>query len=639
MSELNTQTPADLYAETVHAGIVKAKENSLQAALSNEVLQALASLKSTPDTLGTYLTLLNNLVSSNKAIRKGDVEKAINTYLPDEGKETGSRVSAADEIVALVTNACTLFTDQEDEGFAAIEQDGHREVWPVNSSTFKDWVSMLMYRTAGKTPRAASLADAFSTLNGIARHDGETHNVYLRVAVDGADGYYLDIGDDEWRAIQITRNSWQIINEPPVRFRRTKGAKAIPIPQKGGTLADLKSLVNISDEDDFLLVAVLIECLRPDTADPVIELIGGQGSGKSATAENIRRLIDPKSVNLRSAPKTVEDLFIGARNNHVVCLNNLSRLSGAEQDALCNLSTGGGYASRKLYTNDDEVTYEAKRPVLINGINAVATQPDLVSRVIRLECPSLETNNKKRLDDKSLAALFDERAPLAMGFILDTMVEALAVLPDIELTDRPRLMDFTRLGAAVGRVLNPKGGEQYFTTRYRDAREAASLQALDSMPVIVSLVDYLESYAPYTGSYADLLKNIENKIGKTADSAWPKSAKGLASAIGRAKPVLNLLGWEAIPASRDKRGARVTVRKSAVSEIVNNKDSKYTTYTKYINERCGVDSVDGADRSAINCNHPMNKKKDESELPNSTGNNGYTGDYLLEKTGSTGGIL
>lgn len=638
MNELNTQTPADLYAATIQAGITRAKENNLQAALSGDVLRALASLKSTPDTLGMYLTLLNDLVGANKAIRKGDTEKAVNAYLPDDGKDTGSRVGAADEIVALVTDACTLFTDQEDEGFVVIEQDGHREVWPVNSSTFKGWVSMLMYRTAGKTPRAASLADAFSTLSGIARHDGETHNVYLRVATDGADGYYLDIGDEKWRAIHITRNNWQIINEPPVRFRRTKGAKAIPIPHLGGTLDDLKSLVNINDEDDLLLVAVLIECFRPDTADPVIELIGGQGSGKSTTAENIRRLIDPKSVNLRSAPKTVEDLFIGARNNHIVCLNNLSRLSGAEQDALCNLSTGGGYASRKLYTNDDEVTYEAKRPVLLNGINAVATQPDLVSRVVRLECPSLETDNGKRLDDKALAMLFEERAPKAMGFLLDTMVQALSVLPDVELTDRPRLMDFARLGAAVGRVLNPEYGEQVFTHRYRDAREAASLQALDSMPVIVSLVDYLEGYAPYTGSYADLLKNIESKIGKTADSAWPKSAKGLASAIGRARPVLNLLGWEAIPAPRDKRGARVTVRKSVVSVIVNNKDSKCTKYTKYT-VVAGVDSVCGVDSSAIANNHPKSKKKNDFEVPNSINSHGSSHDHQLATSGTTGGVL
>ena len=619
MVELNSKTLAELHAETINAGIEKAKANDLQSALSIDVLRAFASLKSTPDTLGLYLTLLNDFVNSSKAIRKGDTEKAINAYLPEDSKDTGSKVSTADEIVALVTDTCTLFTDQDDEAFVTIEQDGHREIWPVNSKTFTQWVSRLMYTTAGKTPRSASLADAFSTLNGIALHDGEKHNVYLRVAIDGANGYYLDIGDDEWRAIHITANGWQIINEPPVRFRRTKSTKSIPMPQAGGTLADLKALFNVSDKDDILLVTDIIECLRPDTADPVTELIGEQGSGKSTTAEHFRRFIDPKSVNLRSAPKTVEDLFIGARNNHVVCLNNLSRLSGAEQDALCNLSTGGGYASRKLYTNDDEVTYEAKRPVLLNGINAVATQPDLVSRVIRLECPSLELDTGKRLDDKALAVLFDERAPLAMGFILDTMAKALAVLPDIELTDKPRLMDFARLGAAVGRVLDPECGEQAFTDRYRDAREAASLQALDSMPVIVSLVDYLENHAPYTGGYGGLLKDIESKIGKTADSAWPKSAKGLASAIGRAKPVLNLLGWDVVPAPRDNRGARVTMKKSASAARIINPESKYTNSTKYTGDTSGVHSVGGVDKNPIIYKHAKNRKNTAYEAANSTG--------------------
>ena len=390
MDELNAQTPADVYAETIQLGIQKAKADDLQAALSPDVLQALASLKSSPETLGRYLTLLNELVSSNKAIRKGDTEKAINTYVPDDGKDTGSKVTAADEIVALVTEACTLFTDQEDEAFVTIQQDGHREVWPVNSSPFKDWVSMLMYRTAGKTPRKASLEDAFSTLNGIAKHEGEQTHVYLRVASDGNGGYYLDIADEQWRVIHVTANGWEILDESPVKFRRSKSSKPLPIPQADGTLADLKALVNIDPADDLLLVTTMLDCMRPDTAYPVLELIGGQGSGKSSTANNMRRLIDPHAVNLRNAPKSVEDIFVSARNNHVVCLNNLSRLSGDEQDAFCNLSTGGGYASRKLYTNDEESVYEAKRPVILNGINTVATQSDLISRLVRLECPDLE---------------------------------------------------------------------------------------------------------------------------------------------------------------------------------------------------------------------------------------------------------
>jgi len=635
MGDTETQTSADIHTATVRAGIDKAKAEDVQAALSADVLQALASLKSAPDTLGAYLMLLDELVKSHKAIRKGDTEKAINALLPDDEKDTAGRVNAADEIVALVNDTCTLFTDHDDEAHAIIGQEGHREIWPINSPTFKDWVSRLIYRTTGRTTRAASLADAFSTLNGIAQHDCEQHNVYLRVASDGSGGYYLDMCDEQWRVIHITSNGWQIINESPVFFRRSKASKAIPTPQTDGTLADLKTLVNVSEDDYLLLVTALIDCMRPDTAYPVIELVGEQGSGKSTTAENMRRLIDPKSVNLRGAPKSVEDLFIGARNNHIVCLNNLSRLSGAEQDALCNLSTGGGYASRKLYTNDDEVTYEAERPVFLNGINAMATQPDLVSRVVRLECPTLDDANRRK-DDKELVEVFDRHGPLALGFLLDTMVKALAVLPEIELVDKPRLMDFARLGAAVGRVRDGEAGELAFTTRYREAREVASLQALESMPVIVALLEYLETNAPYTGNYAELLKSIEKTVRTTKDAGWPKSGRGISDAIGRAKPVLNLLGWTVATTGRSKHGAKVTIKKYTSDTAINNRDLSSTTNTTSTRQAKGAGGAHGAGDSAILYRSPTKKKKNTHELHTVTDD---TGAYRAAKSGSRGGTL
>ena len=95
-------------------------------------------------------------------------------------------------------------------------------------------------------------------------------------------------------------------------------------------------------------------------------------------------------VPLRAAPKSVEDLFVSAGANWLASFNNLSHLSGSSQDALCSLATGGGYASRTLYQNQGETVFEAKRPVVLNGITPVVTQQDLTDRVIHLELPPLE---------------------------------------------------------------------------------------------------------------------------------------------------------------------------------------------------------------------------------------------------------
>jgi hypothetical protein len=51
--------------------------------------------------------------------------------------------------------------------------------------------------------------------------------------------------------------------------------------------------------------------------------------------------------------------------------------------AVKNWATGGGFAVRQLYTDQDEVLFDAQRPVILNGIEDVVDRPDLADRAIR----------------------------------------------------------------------------------------------------------------------------------------------------------------------------------------------------------------------------------------------------------------
>jgi hypothetical protein len=52
----------------------------------------------------------------------------------------------------------------------------------------------------------------------------------------------------------------------------------------------------------------------------------------------------------------------------VLAFDNVSGLPGWISDTLCRLSTGDGFAVRQLYTDHDEVLFEATRPIFLNGI-------------------------------------------------------------------------------------------------------------------------------------------------------------------------------------------------------------------------------------------------------------------------------
>jgi hypothetical protein len=45
---------------------------------------------------------------------------------------------------------------------------------------------------------------------------------------------------------------------------------------------------------------------------------------------------------------------------------------------------GGSFAVRQLYTDDEEVLFQATRPILLNGIDDVISRPDLADRALFL---------------------------------------------------------------------------------------------------------------------------------------------------------------------------------------------------------------------------------------------------------------
>ena len=47
----------------------------------------------------------------------------------------------------------------------------------------------------------------------------------------------------------------------------------------------------------------------------------------------------------------------------------------------------GGFAVRQLYTDQDEVLFDAVRPVILNGIEGVITRPGLADRALFLTLP------------------------------------------------------------------------------------------------------------------------------------------------------------------------------------------------------------------------------------------------------------
>jgi hypothetical protein len=51
---------------------------------------------------------------------------------------------------------------------------------------------------------------------------------------------------------------------------------------------------------------------------------------------------------------------------------------------------------RQLYTDQDEVLFDAARPVILNGIENIVTRPDLADRAVFLTLQPIDVNRLHR---------------------------------------------------------------------------------------------------------------------------------------------------------------------------------------------------------------------------------------------------
>ena len=120
-----------------------------------------------------------------------------------------------------------LFHSPDGTGYADIHVNGHRETWPLKSRGFSRWLRRAYYERTGGAPNGEAIATAMGVIEARAQFDGLKRPVYLRVAAHGG-LIYIDLGDDDWRAIEVDSDGWRIVSAPPARFRRTPAMLALP---------------------------------------------------------------------------------------------------------------------------------------------------------------------------------------------------------------------------------------------------------------------------------------------------------------------------------------------------------------------------------------------------------------------------
>jgi hypothetical protein len=435
-----------------------------------------------------------------------------------------------------------LFHSPDGEAYATFTVAGHRETHAVRSKAVRLWLQRRFYEEHSKPPGAQALQDGLGVLEAKALFEGLEHEVNVRVAeYEGA--VYVDLANDAWEAAKITSEGVEVVSDPPVRFRRRKGMLAFPHPAIGGNVGALRRFVNLKDAKDWLLLlAWLVQAFRPTSRYPILILLGEQGSAKTTLARMLKAMVDPSTTPVRSVPRGEHDLFIAANNSWVMALDNLSGLPPWLSDALCRLSTGGGFGTRTLYENDEETLFDATRPVILNGITDVATRADLLDRAIILVLPTIP--EEERRPEAELWGEFEEALPEILGGIFTAVSVALRELPEVELTSLPRMADFAKWATAAESALGMVPGE--FMEAYTGSRREISEMALEADPVAVAVVKLMENRHEWIGTAMELLKELGKRVDEDVRrfKTWPKQPQHLSRHLKRLAPVLRAEGIE-----------------------------------------------------------------------------------------------
>lgn len=436
-------------------------------------------------------------------------------------------------------NVQELFKDQFGQPFALIG-----EPVPLDGG-IHPFLRKLIWNQDQKTVKREDLTQATETLAMLAGF-GEERYLHTRAAQytdpeTGEPRVYVWLGPS--RVIEVDANGWRRVTDAPVLFRRVSTLRELPDPKPGGDLNRLSHYIRLKHaKDKRLNIAWVATALLADIPRPINLGTGVQGSAKSTGQRVIKRLIDPampEDFKLRR-----KDLAQNLDNCFVPLFDNVGPIDEDLSDDLCRAVTGSGNADRKLYSDNQSVVRQYKRPILANGINNPTERGDFMDRALPLEYERIPKSERRAESD--LWVEFGHEHPQLLGTVLDALSGAIRLRAPLQET--PRLADWAEYAAAVYEYM--QWGRDQFTQDWAAIEEKQHEAALEGSPVAQAIRKLMEDrtdHADTPASLHDELTTVADGMGLNTDrnKLWPKTSNMLWKRIQEASPTLETYGIRA----------------------------------------------------------------------------------------------
>lgn len=432
------------------------------------------------------------------------LEEVLSNEAENIFKEKPKSETQAETIIRLVEEkGAVLFHDTAKDPFAAMTIDGHRKIWAIDSADFSTFLNGLYYTTEKKPVKKESLSQAKEVLKSKAIYENEIDVPLETRAAKCDDAIWYDLVNDKWEAVKITTDGWELMDNPPILFRRFRHQNSQVHPSAEGDIKRILKYINLQ-ENHTLFLCWLVCCFVPNIPHAMPIFFGEKGAAKTTACTLLKKLIDPSALETLTIQRNPRSLAVNLQQHWFLPFDNVSRIDEETSDTLCRAITGGGIQQRKLFTDSDDYIFTFQKCLALNGINNVANRPDLLDRAILIELCRIKEGDRRELS--KLMADFEKDLPYILGGIFDTLSKAMSIYPTVKLNKLPRMADFARWGYAVGEALGGLGNE--FLEQYNSNQNKRNIEVLNTDIVATLVVAFMKDKSEWSGLISELYNQL-----------------------------------------------------------------------------------------------------------------------------------
>lgn len=530
-------------------------------------------------------------------------------YKSSDEAESSDAPSKKDSQAEIMLKLCDksalkLFMDENNELYATLPVNGHKEVIAVDSKDFSLLLRELFYQEMKYPIRQEILTQVINTLEARGRFENkERHRLYNRVA-KADNSFWYDLCDPDCQAVRTSADGWEIRKDIPILFRRYRHQQEQAPPQAEGDIRKILDYVNIK-RFQTLFLCWLVTCFVPEIPHPMPIIYGEKGAAKSTACVLLKRLIDPSASDTLSLSKDSRTLVVNFQHHYFLPFDNVSAITDETSDMLCRAITGGSVQQRRLCTNAEDYIFSFMRCIAINGINNVANRTDLLDRSLIFELERVSDTKRREL--AAVYEDFERDRPFILGGIFQTLSKAISIFPGVNLDKLPRMADFSRWGYAVAEALGLSG--EQFVKDYTENIALQNLSAIESDCVAALVIEFMGRQQEWSGRMSQLHKELlniaeQNGINQRG-KCLPTHPNGLSRRLSQLKSNLASVGISFSKQSKSD-GAYIT--------LINEKTSPFPSYhvdiPEDVRQHHGGDGDDDFRRSQLS---PSGKAPDHAE--------------------------